>query len=91
VIEEVDQTLPIITSLKPDVIVVAGDHSTPAILRGHSWHPVPALLYSKVCRPDKEIGFSESSCLTGGLGRISATSLMPLAMANALKLTKFGA
>ena len=91
VIEEVDRALPTILKLKPDVIVVTGDHSTPAMLKGHSWHPVPALLYSKVCRPDKETEFSESACLTGGLGRIPATSLMPLAMANALKLTKFGA
>jgi 2,3-bisphosphoglycerate-independent phosphoglycerate mutase len=91
VIEEVDRALPVILNLKPDVLVVTGDHSTPAMLKGHSWHPVPTLLYSKVCRPDKEKEFSESACLTGGLGRIPATAIMSLAMANALKLTKFGA
>jgi len=91
VIEQVDNALPSLTSLEPDVIVVTGDHSTPSILKGHSWHPVPILLYSKWCRPDRASEFSESACLLGGLGRFPATQIMPLAMANALKLTKFGA
>jgi len=91
VIEEVDNALPSLTSLEPDVIVVTGDHSTPALLKGHSWHPVPILLYSKWCRPDKVNEFSESACLSGGLGRFPGTQIMPLAMANALKLNKFGA
>jgi 2,3-bisphosphoglycerate-independent phosphoglycerate mutase len=91
VIEEVDRALPALLNLKPDIIVVTGDHSTPATLKAHSWHPVPALLYSKVCRSDKATEFSETACLTGGLGHIPATALMPLAMANALKLTKYGA
>jgi 2,3-bisphosphoglycerate-independent phosphoglycerate mutase len=77
--------------MKPDVIVVTGDHSTPALLKGHSWHPVPIVLYSQWCRPDKVDKFSESACLSGGLGRFSATEIMPLALANALKLNKFGA
>ncbi len=91
IIEEVDGTLPTLTSLAPDVIVVTGDHSTPALLKGHSWHPVPVLLHSKWCYPDKVERFSESACLSGGLGRLPATQIMPLAMANALKLNKFGA
>jgi 2,3-bisphosphoglycerate-independent phosphoglycerate mutase len=91
VIEEVDRALPTLLKLEPDVIVVTGDHSTPAGMKAHSWHPVPSLLCSKVCRPDKETAFSEAACLTGGLGRIPATALMPLAMANAFKLTKYGA
>ena len=91
VIEQVDSILPNLYSLEPDVIVVTGDHSTPAVLKGHSWHPVPILLYSKWCRPDRVNEFSESACLSGGLGRFPATQIMPLAMANALKLTKFGA
>ncbi|MFH1169648.1 MAG: 2,3-bisphosphoglycerate-independent phosphoglycerate mutase [Chloroflexota bacterium] len=91
VLEQVDGILPELTGLKPDVIVVAGDHSTPAMLKGHSWHPVPLLLYSRWCRPDKATRFSETACLTGGLGRISAMQVMPLAMANALKLNKYGA
>jgi len=91
IIEEVDSALPGLTDLEPDVIVVTGDHSTPALLKGHSWHPVPILLYSKWCRPDRVGEFSESACIFGGLGRFPATQIMPLAMANALKLSKFGA
>lgn len=91
IIEEIDNALSTLTSMEPDVIVVTGDHSTPALLKGHSWHPVPILLYSKWCRPDRINEFSESACVLGGLGRFPATQIMPLAMANALKLTKFGA
>jgi 2,3-bisphosphoglycerate-independent phosphoglycerate mutase len=91
VIEEVDGVLGGLTVLQPDVIVVTGDHSTPALLKGHSWHPVPLLIYSKWCRPDAVREFSESACVQGGLGRIPATRIMSLAMANALKLNKFGA
>jgi len=91
VIEEIDKALPALTGLKPDVIVVTADHSTPAILKGHSWHPVPILLYSKWCRADRVGEFSETACISGGLGRFPAIQIMPLAMANALKLAKFGA
>jgi 2,3-bisphosphoglycerate-independent phosphoglycerate mutase len=91
VIEEVDRALPGLTDLNPDVIVVTGDHSTPAVLRGHSWHPVPLLLSSASCRPDAATVFSEAACAAGGLGRLPATDIMPLAMAHALKLAKFGA
>ncbi len=91
IIEEFDRALADAITLGPDVIVVTGDHSTPATLSGHSWHPVPVLTYSKWCRPDRASEFSESACLYGGLGHFPATRIMPLAMAHALKLTKFGA
>ncbi|MBA7621750.1 2,3-bisphosphoglycerate-independent phosphoglycerate mutase [subsurface metagenome] len=91
VIEEVDRALPNLMDVKPDVLVITGDHSTPALLKAHSWHPVPVLLHSKWCRPDKVSQFSESACSSGGLGRFPAIQIMLLAMANALKLTKFGA
>jgi len=90
-LEELDQILPEILSLKPDVVAISGDHSTPAVIQGHSWHEVPVLIYSKYCRPDKVCRFSETDCLQGGLGHIPASDIMPLAMANALKLGKFGA
>jgi len=90
-IEEADKALSNLTSLKPEVIVVTGDHSTPATLKSHSWHPLPLVLYSEWCRPDRVGEFSESACISGGLGRFPATQIMPLAMANALKLAKFGA
>jgi 2,3-bisphosphoglycerate-independent phosphoglycerate mutase len=91
VIERVDSALPQLLKLRPEVIVVTGDHSTPALLKGHSWHPVPILLYSQWCRRDKAREFSESACASGGLGRLHSIDIMPVAMANALKLTKFGA
>ena len=91
VIEEVDAALPRLTALNPDVIIVTADHSTPALLKGHSWHPVPFLLRSDWCRPDQVTEFSERSCSSGSLGRFRGTHIMPLALANALKLGKFGA
>ncbi len=91
VLEQIDTALPGLTGLKPDVLVITGDHSTPAALGGHSWHPVPVLLCAKYCRTDTVKEFSEKAFLSGGLGRIHATQIMPLAMANALKLTKYGA
>ncbi|MBE9501572.1 MAG: 2,3-bisphosphoglycerate-independent phosphoglycerate mutase [Chloroflexi bacterium] len=91
VIEEVDAALPRLTALNPDVIIVTADHSTPALLKGHSWHPVPFLLRSDWCRPDQVTEFSERACGSGSLGRFRGTHIMPLALANALKLGKFGA
>jgi len=91
IIEDIDKVLPELLSLKPDVLVVTGDHSTPAMLKGHSWHTVPTMVYGQYCRPDKCTEFSESGCLGGGLGIFPATQIMPLAMANALKLNKYGA
>lgn len=91
VIESVDKQVPRVLALKPDALVVTGDHSTPTALKGHSWHPLPVLLASPICRPDEQKIFSERACIYGGLGRIPSTSLMPLAMAHALKLERFGA
>lgn len=91
VIEEVDRRLPVITGLKPDVLAITGDHSTPARLKGHSWHPVPILLRSQWCRPHGTMKFGERDCATGSLGTFPAVRVMPLVMAHALKLAKFGA
>lgn len=91
VIEEVDQFLPRVLALQPDVLVVTGDHSTPAKLAGHSWHPLPLILHSKYCLIDGVKKFDEVSCLGGALGRMRAVELMTLALANAGRLTKFGA
>ncbi len=91
IIEEVDQLLPRLMALKPDVVVITGDHSTPALLKSHSWHPVPLLLHSAVCRPDRTKTFGERACTEGSLGVFPAVNIMPLALANALRLTKFGA
>ncbi len=90
-IEAFDEFLPSVLELGPDVVIVTGDHSTPAALAQHSWHPIPVILNGRYCRPDMVREFSESACLAGGLGHIHAMELMPLAMANALKLNKYGA
>lgn len=90
-IEELDSIMPRITGLKPDVLIVTGDHSTPSYLKSHSWHPVPTLLVSDCCRPDPHQAFNESTCITGGLGHFEAQYLMTLALANAGRLGKYGA
>jgi 2,3-bisphosphoglycerate-independent phosphoglycerate mutase len=91
VIEEVDRYLPRVRALKPDVLVVTGDHSTPAKLAGHSWHPLPIILHSPYCLIDTVKKFDEVSCIQGGLGRMRSVELMPVVLANARRLNKFGA
>ncbi|MBM4271403.1 MAG: 2,3-bisphosphoglycerate-independent phosphoglycerate mutase [Deltaproteobacteria bacterium] len=91
VIEEVDALVPLVTDLNPDVLVVTGDHSTPAALASHSWHPLPVILYSTTCRPDRVERFSERDCVYGGIGRMPMVHLMGLALAHARRLEKFGA
>lgn len=91
-IERVDAIVPRIMGLDPDVVIVTGDHSTPSALRSHSWHPVPVLIWSRYCRRDRVERFGERACMAGGLGpRLSTTALMPIAVANALRLDKYGA
>jgi 2,3-bisphosphoglycerate-independent phosphoglycerate mutase len=90
-IEEFDAQVARIVELRPDVLIVTGDHSTPATLRSHSWHPVPVLLAASSCRPDAETAFGEAQCLHGGLGQVEAKYLLPLALAHAGRLAKYGA
>jgi 2,3-bisphosphoglycerate-independent phosphoglycerate mutase len=90
-IEELDAAIPRITALRPSVLIVTGDHSTPSFLRSHSWHPVPTLLVSDCCRPDGHRTFGENTAITGGLGHFEAKYLMALALANAGRMTKYGA
>jgi 2,3-bisphosphoglycerate-independent phosphoglycerate mutase len=91
VIETVDEALPALLDLKPDVLIVTGDHSTPSLLKSHSWHPLPILLSARAARGDKVTSFGETACLGGSLGHMRHLDIMPLAMAHALRLTKFGA
>ncbi|MFH1892158.1 MAG: 2,3-bisphosphoglycerate-independent phosphoglycerate mutase [Candidatus Zixiibacteriota bacterium] len=92
VIEDVDKVIvPGIMAMKPDVLIVTGDHSTPWSMKAHSWHPTPVLLHSKLVRRDKSDRFSEIECQTGGLGRLPLVNLMPIALSCAGKLAKFGA
>jgi 2,3-bisphosphoglycerate-independent phosphoglycerate mutase len=90
-LEEVDAIIPELLSLKPDVIMVGGDHSTPSTYRAHSWHPVPFVLRSRWCQPDPAQAFNERDCQKGSLGLFAATEIMPLAMAHADRFTKYGA
>ena len=89
-LEELDAHLPRILELDPDVIMVAGDHATPAIMAAHSWHPVPFLLHSKLTLGEGVDGFNERACAQGSLGRIPAETIMLLALSHSGKLSKFG-
>ncbi|NOQ39573.1 MAG: 2,3-bisphosphoglycerate-independent phosphoglycerate mutase [Anaerolineales bacterium] len=92
IIEEVDQALPVLLDLNPDVLIITGDHSTPSVLKSHSWHPVPFLLWApKTHRTDLETAFTERNCARGGLGTFPAVETMSLALAHAGRLQKFGA
>ncbi|OGL09111.1 MAG: phosphoglycerate mutase [Candidatus Rokubacteria bacterium RIFCSPLOWO2_02_FULL_72_37] len=90
-LERFDRFVPAIRDLRPDVLVVTGDHATPSILAAHGWQPVPVLLWSRYCGADAVAAFTERACSAGSLGVLPAHHLMPLVMANALRLTKFGA
>jgi 2,3-bisphosphoglycerate-independent phosphoglycerate mutase len=90
-IEEFDAVIPRVLRLKPTVLIVTGDHSTPSLLRSHSWHPVPTLLHAQTCRPDASAAFGERESIRGGLGHFEAKYLMPLALAHAGRLGKYGA
>ena len=90
-IEELDAQLPALLDLQPDVFMIGGDHSTPATMAAHSWHPVPFLLRSSYVRPTPDATFDERACARGSLGTFPAVEVMPLAMAHAGRLAKYGA
>jgi len=89
-LEDLDPFIPQIQALSPEVFMVAGDHSTPAIMAAHSWHPVPFMLNSRLTRGEGIPGFNERACAQGSLGRIPATNVMLLALSHSGKLNKFG-
>jgi 2,3-bisphosphoglycerate-independent phosphoglycerate mutase len=91
VIESVDQALPVLLELRPDVLIITGDHSTPSKLMRHSWHPVPVMLVADTARFGPESDFGETSCAMGTLGKIRHVDIMPLALAHAMRLGKYGA
>lgn len=90
-LQELDARIPRILELEPDVLIVTGDHSTPSVMGGHSWHPVPTVIASKAGFPMPEAQLTERSCAAGALGQIPSTALMALALAHAQRLAKFGA
>ena len=87
---ELDPFIPAIRDLKPDVLMVAGDHSTPAIMAAHSWHPVPFMLNSKLTKGQGVPTFDERGCALGSIGNVPATSVMLVGLSHAGKMTKFG-
>jgi 2,3-bisphosphoglycerate-independent phosphoglycerate mutase len=89
-LEELDPFIPQIRELGADALVVAGDHSTPAIMASHSWHPVPFMVHSRLTRGEGGSAFNERACAQGSVGRIPATQIMLLALSHAGKLAKFG-
>jgi 2,3-bisphosphoglycerate-independent phosphoglycerate mutase len=91
VLEEIDGLIPELLALQPDVFALTGDHSTPATLKAHSWHPSPFLLFSRWVLPDQLERFTERTARRGGLGRFRMYEAMPLLLANAQKLLKYGA
>ncbi len=91
VIEEFDALLPELLALAPDVIAITGDHCTPWVMKGHSWHPIPLLVASEYCDVDATGAFGEAECLRGSIGTILSEKLMGLLLGNAGKLNKFGA
>jgi 2,3-bisphosphoglycerate-independent phosphoglycerate mutase len=91
VIESVDAALPKLLALKPDVLCITGDHSTPVAMKGHSWHPIPALVCSPVCFADASPRFHEKACRAGSLGTLASKDLIAVLLANAGRLDKYGA
>ena len=90
-IEAVDAIIPRILALQPGALIVTGDHSTPAKMRSHSFHPVPTLLWSPRARPDTTTSYGERACVNGGMGIFHATQLIPQAMGHAGRLKRIGA
>ena len=91
VIEAADAALPGLLALSPDVLCVTGDHSTPASVKGHSWHPVPALIHGKWCFADGFTRFHEKNCRGGSFANLASKDLMAVLLANAARLDKYGA
>ncbi len=91
-LEEVDTYVDALHQMQADVFMVGGDHSTPAVVAGHSWHPVPFLFHARrFNQADQVEGFNEKACGRGVLGTFPAKEVLSLAMAHAGRLTKYGA
>ena len=90
-LQDFDSYVPQLLNLGSDVLMIGGDHSTPALMAAHSWHPVPFMISSKFCRESNVLHFDEQECSKGNLGTFPAMDVMPLAMAHAGRFTKYGA
>jgi 2,3-bisphosphoglycerate-independent phosphoglycerate mutase len=90
-IESLDAAVPALRALGPDVIVISGDHATPTQMAAHSWHPVPTILWSTRGQRDEVTRFGERYCASGALGIRPTMTLMPIMLAHAGRLQKYGA
>jgi 2,3-bisphosphoglycerate-independent phosphoglycerate mutase len=90
-IEALDAVVPALLDMGPDVIAVTGDHATPSQMAAHSWHPVPALMWGDRVGRDATERFGERWCAGGMLGLRPTKDLMPVALAAAGRLAKYGA
>jgi 2,3-bisphosphoglycerate-independent phosphoglycerate mutase len=90
-IEALDEVIPELMDLNPDVLVVTGDHSSPTQLSAHSWHPVPVVMWGPRVGRDDTTSFNEHAALRGALGRRPTMALMPEMLAAAGRLEKYGA
>jgi 2,3-bisphosphoglycerate-independent phosphoglycerate mutase len=90
-LEQFDAHLPAVLALGPDVLAITGDHASPSVLKAHGWQPVPVLIAGAYCGADPVSRFTERDCAGGTLGILPAQDLIPLLMANALRLAKYGA
>lgn len=91
VIEKVDALLPKVDALRPELVIVTGDHSTPSLMKSHSYHPVPILFRGGTTFVDGTTSFGETACRSGALGRFPSREIMPQALAACGRLAKFGA
>ena len=89
--EKADRMIARLDDLPEKVVIITGDHSTPSQMAAHSYHPVPYLAHGRLVRPDERRSFSEKECVLGGAGRFPAREILPLALAHAGRLMKFGA
>lgn len=90
-IEQVDRTIPEIAALGAGVICVTGDHATPAPLQGHSWHPVPFLMWGPRVGVDTVTCFNEEAARLGAFGHQYAKDLMAFMLGATGRLSTFGA
>lgn len=92
-VTEIERADALLAELGPgfEVVMVTGDHSTPWSMRSHSWHPVPVLIHGGPARAHDADGFGERACARGSLGHIRSVDVLPLTLAHADRLKKFGA
>jgi 2,3-bisphosphoglycerate-independent phosphoglycerate mutase len=90
-IEAVDAALPLLLRDPPGVLAITGDHATPVSYRGHGWQAVPVLVHAERGGADGIARFTERAAISGSLGTLRMKELMPVLLAAAGRLAKYGA